>query len=323
MNPSFYIKIDFQGFCRLWNLSLAVVGLLSLYNIIISFKSIYNPEDCGKNIIQVQPALPPPRNPCNQQKAYGSDSPFANLDLKLGHWDNSLSFKYFNNIIIGEKFTEVSEQYSVCLATQSSLEKLFSLVQVSLHWEGPISAAVFAAGDDELNLLLLYIVYLRSCYNEIKDRVNFHLVVPKTRMPKEVMLDMSNFARMDCSRPEETLQQLLKERTSASSKWRIKNPYPQNHLRNIARKNCQSDYVFLTDVDIIPSFHLAPELDKFLRQAKCKGLCAYVIPTYELDDRVRFPPNKTELVRLATKGLARPFHHKVFIYNQFATNFSK
>jgi beta-1,4-glucuronyltransferase 1 len=105
-------------------------------------------------------------------------------------------------------------------------------------------------------------------------------------------------------------------------------PYPQNFLRNVARKNCQTFYTFLTDVDIIMSANLnfAEKLDKFLRNAKCpymNNLCAYVIPTYELDERVRFPRNKSDLIRLANKGLARPFHNKVFIYNQFATNFSR
>lgn len=56
---------------------------------------------------------------------------------------------------------------------------------------------------------------------------------------------------------------------------------------------------------------------------KCSGKCAYVVPTYELDERVFFPPNKTDLIRMANKGLARPFHHKVFIYNQYATNFTR
>lgn len=81
--------------------------------------------------------------------------------------------------------------------------------------------------------------------------------------------------------------------------------------------------MFLTDVDIIPSFGMAEGLDVFLKTHRCKELCAYVIPTYELDERLQFPPNKSELVRLAKKNLARPFHHKVFIYNQFATNFSR
>lgn len=100
--------------------------------------------------------------------------------------------------------------------------------------------------------------------------------------------------------------------------------YPQNHLRNLARKNCQTKYVFLTDVDIIPSKGMAENLDVFLEKPECDSdKCAWVVPTYEIDERVSFPHNKTELVRLALKGLARPFHHKVFIYNQYATNFSR
>lgn len=128
---------------------------------------------------------------------------------------------------------------------------------------------------------------------------------------------------MDCQHPDLVLKDLLNARTSSDSRWRIRNPYPQNHLRNLARKNCQTKYIFLTDVDIIPVMNLADELNVFLKKTKCKGLCAYVIPTFELDERVRFPRNKTDLIRLTAKGLARPFHQKVFIYNQYATNTSR
>lgn len=98
--------------------------------------------------------------------------------------------------------------------------------------------------------------------------------------------------------------------------------------------------MFLVDVDVVPSLGLAQGLNDFLQKAKCQAAsvvpaapkapppmlpktrgtghkptptpqCAYVIPTYELDERVRFPRNKSDLVRLAGKGLARPFHHKV------------
>lgn len=290
---------------------------------------MYVPE-CTRNVIHVQPApvpaavLDPPKpQQCDQQVLEMSDMPFSGLDLRLGRWDSGISFKYFDNFQLGDKFPELSERYSVCLATQTSIDKLNSLVEVSRHWTGPISAAVYAAGDDELSLVLLYIMYLRLCFPSIRYQVNFHLALPKNRMPKTVNIPHSNLADMDCTRPDFTLQRVLRERTSLTSKWRVKNPYPQNHMRNLARKNCQSNYVFLTDVDIIPSMRLAEELDKFLRMSSCLKQCAYVIPTYELDSRVKFPPNKTELVRLANKGLARPFHHKVFIYNQYATNFSR
>lgn len=200
---------------------------------------------------------------------------------------------------------------------------------VSHHWSGAISATVFAAGDDELYLLQVYLTYLRRCFKTIRERVSFHLSFPKERAPTNIRgIHLGDLAKYSCVKPEQTLNELLKQRTAETKKWRIKFPYPQNFLRNVARKNCQTYFTFLTDVDIIVSANLnfAEQLDKFLRKAKCSALnnlCAYVIPTYELDERVRFPRNKTDLIRLANKGLARPFHNKVFIYNQFATNFSR
>lgn len=61
------------------------------------------------------------------------------------------------------------------------------LFQVAHHWSGSISAAVYAAGDDEYNLLMLYIAYLRKCYQVVKDRVTFHLAYPKGEIFKEIL----------------------------------------------------------------------------------------------------------------------------------------
>lgn len=180
---------------------------------------------------------------------------------------------------------------------------------------------MFAAGEAELKNLLYYISYLRHCYPKIKENVAFHLALPKDHLPEATSHPLHIHIDTDCLTPEATLKSLLKRQKVY--KWRTRLAYPQNHLRNLARKNCQSKYVFLTDVDIVPSYKLAEHLDGFLRGAECKGRCAYVVPTYEVDTRVAFPSNKSELVRLANKGLARPFHHKVFIYNQFATNFTR
>lgn len=250
---------------------------------------------------------------------------FSDLNLKLGRWDSRRLYKYFDFAVVGERYTELSTQYTVCLATQTSIERLFSLVQVAHHWSGPISASLFAAGNDELYLLQLYVSYLRRCYPVIRDGVSFHLTYPKDRPPTmlHTWLDVQQLANFNCAHPETTLSELMKFRSAETTKWRTKNAYPQNHLRNVARKGCQSSHVFLTDVDIIPSVNFAEHLDKFLRTTKCQNLCAYVIPTYELDNRVKFPKDKLDLIRLAKKGLARPFHQKVFIYNQFATNFSR
>lgn len=280
--------------------------------------------ECTKNYIAVGNAhqeeghLPP--RPCvKEQEIENLQKIFNNMDLQLGRWDNRRMYKLFDNIIVGSKFTELSEQYLTTLASQSSLDKLISLIEVSKHWSGPISVAVFAVGDDELTRLLFYIIYLRQCFLDIQEKVTFHFAFPRDHIPSAIALEPDNIP--DCNNPEEVHQSLTKRRPV--ERWRIRLPYPQNHLRNLARKNCQTKFVFLTDVDIIPSFNMADGLDVFLREHKCKSRCTYVIPTYELDERLLFPPNKSELVRLAKKNLARPFHHKVFIYNQYATNFSR
>lgn len=60
---------------------------------------------------------------------------FSELNLKLGRWDQRRMYKIFDFAIIGEKFVEMSEILNVTLATQSSIEKIFSLVQGSLKFE--------------------------------------------------------------------------------------------------------------------------------------------------------------------------------------------
>ncbi|KAJ8918084.1 hypothetical protein NQ315_011541 [Exocentrus adspersus] len=307
-----------QGTCRLWNISISALVFLTLYNTMLTLKLMYAPA-CTK------PHVPAPKPKIIYQKCDHEDEKpehyFVNLDLSLGRWDDRHKYKLFDNIFVGDKYVLLNGLYKTCLATQSSLDKMDSLIEVSKHWNGPISLATFAASDEELNSVLLYITYLRKCDKKIKDKVAFHIMITKERMPKEYVIDFQKLQELDCNNPSGVLHQFRQQ--FPRNKWRAKLPYPQNHLRNLARKNCQSNYVFLTDVDIVPSKGMAEALDEFLEKSECKGKCAYVVPTYELDERVLFPPNKTELIRLANKGLARPFHHKVFIYNQYATNFTR
>ena len=92
-------------------------------------------------------------------------------------------------------------------------------------------------------------------------------------------------------------------------------------MRNLARKGSQTNYVFLTDIDIIPSPGLARNLSRFLNTNTCSK-CAYVIIPYEVKANSKFPRSKEELQKLIDDKLARMFHQKVFLQNQFATNSS-
>lgn len=252
---------------------------------------------------------------------------FQNLSLNLGRWDNQRLYKLFDFALIGDTYEESSQQSLICLATQTSVERLHSLAEVARQFAGPISIAVFVAGSDEFTMLQYYVTYLRLCFDFVRTNVTFHVAYPRERKPQHEAADAYKLLQMfDCRFPLKTFLRIAQLRTSETKRWRLRNLYPQNHLRNFARKGCQTKYVFLTDVDIIPSANIVPLLNEFLSTAATRcpnGLCAYVIPTLEIDERVRFPTHKSELLRLIKRGLARPFHEKVFIYNQYATNFSR
>lgn len=348
--------------CQVWNFSIISVLALTISNILLTIRLLHKPDcsnginDKGVALTKLPTAIVPAPlqniinnglggNDCGGGGGGGENDDFSEsgdidnqtqshrlvfdrLNLLHGRWDNSRQYRYFDFASIGNRFDALTKQYKVCLATQSSLERLYSLVSVASHWTGPISVAVYVAGDDELYLLQLYLSYLKNCFASIRDAVTIHLAYPIKRAPKIVRKYLkSDYSNFVCEQPEATLKKLMKFRTTDTIKWRLKNAYPQNHLRNLARKGCQNDYIFLTDIDIIPSINFTQNLDKFLRKTThCStksSKCAFVVPTYEIDNRVKFPQTKIDLMRLSKRGLARPFHHKVFIYNQYATNFSR
>lgn len=242
---------------------------------------------------------------------------FAISVVCLNRWDSSRSYRLFDYAATGELYPVISENRQVCLATQSTIERLHELLSIAAHWTGPMSVAVFVAGD-ELAILRAYVTWLYYCHPDVIARMALHIAFPADR-PGIHENTIRNGAT-DCLSNPLTHNRRRPETVA----WRAKHPYPQNHLRNLARKNCQTPYMFLVDIDIVPSKGMAESLDQFLvTTPKCQ-LCAYVVPTYELDTRVtKFPANKSELIRLSKNKLAVPFHRKVFIYNQYASNFSK
>lgn len=121
--------------------------------------------------------------------------------------------------------------------------------------------------------------------------------------------------------PNTVLSNLLKQLPETLKRWRIRMPYPQNHLRNLARLNCQTYYSLVTDIDIIPSINSAILLNNFLSERPKCLKCVYVLPTYEIHKSAAPPTNVTELIKLKSAGLARYFHMEVFKLNQIPTNF--
>ncbi|XP_050521739.1 beta-1,4-glucuronyltransferase 1 isoform X2 [Daktulosphaira vitifoliae] len=208
----------------------------------------------------------------------------------------------------------------VCLATQCSLDRLFSIVELVENWNGPISAAVYAAGE-ELYFVQDYIKFLRRCYTTIRNSVTFHLAVPANRFPESP--SSSHFTdNLLCNQdPKKVLLSLLKQLPKNLKRWRTRMPYPQNHLRNLARFNCQAYYSLVTDIDIIPSYNSAEVLNDFLSTLPKCLKCVYVLPTYEIHQLAPSPKSFLQLMTLKNTGQAKYFHEDIFKLNQLPTNF--
>lgn len=163
--------------------------------------------------------------------------------------------------------------------------------------------------------------YLRRCYQSVRQTVTFHLALPANQFPKSTKSGFTTDL-LPCDRdPDVVLSNLLNQLPESLKRWRFRMPYPQNHLRNLARLNCQTFYMMVTDIDIVPSMNSAVLLNDFLAERPKCLKCAYVLPTYEVQKSVAPPTNVSELIKLKSSGLARYFHTEVFKPNQMPTNF--
>ena len=244
-----------------------------------------------------------------------------NMEVGVGRHDRSHEFLIYDSVVVGPKFSSLSSSLGVTLTTQTSVDRLHWLPLVSAAWSGPVSVAVFVP-DKEFDICQAYISYLRSCYQPIRDNVLFSLVHPVQRPPRSARIDTTTWLQ-PCHHPEDVLKSLTRQVfTREYAAWRTGYNYPQNHLRNIARQNSITYYTMSLDVDIIPSPGMAKHLSMFLNSNTCSK-CAFVVPTYEIHDKAELPANKSELLHLIKMLRAQPFHSKVFLHNQFATNFSQ
>ncbi|XP_074522586.1 xylosyl- and glucuronyltransferase LARGE2s [Halichoeres trimaculatus] len=101
--------------------------------------------------------------------------------------------------------------------------------------------------------------------------------------------------------------------------------YPVNLVRNIALKNANTPYVFLTDVDFLPMYGLYDYLRRTVVQldmAHTKK--ALVVPAFEtLRYRLSFPKSKAELLSMLDMGTLYTFRYHVWPKGHAPTNYAK
>lgn len=246
------------------------------------------------------------------------------LNLTSFRIDRRKMYRIHDNAILSTGHPH--QRTMVCLSSIASFTHLHWLPEVSQHWTGPASISVFVHGH-EFEFVIVYLAFLRTCFEKIRENFSFHLMFPvqsgtvkNLRLPRVLRRDSK--VPLQCTAYPDLQRyylSLLKEHNDKRL------PFPQNHLRNVARYGCSSSqFFYMIDVDIVPQFGLYERLQEFLPRRPPCNKCLYVVPAFEGSLKVDHPRTKQELLqRFGNDKDFRVYHVIAFAKNQGATNFTR
>ena len=101
--------------------------------------------------------------------------------------------------------------------------------------------------------------------------------------------------------------------------------YPINPLRIVAVENAQTEYVFLNDMDFLPSFGLYPYLKKTVRafDLSRQVLVVPAFETYENPNSFVFPKDKSTLIGMVSQNKVFQFHRSEYIRGHAPTDYGR
>ena len=183
----------------------------------------------------------------------------------------------------GQWYDPSTPSDDVTLLLHVTLDRLIVMLKpMCVHWEGPMSIAVFA-NDSEVSHL--HDLIQSSPVISSRRNIAYHIVYKE-----------GNFSY-----------------------------YPINPLRNVALKNSHTEYVFLNDVDFLPSFGLYHHLRDMVKQYEMSH-SVLVVPAFETFEDPKtfvFPNNKTQFTKMVMEDRVFQFHYKQYILGHAPTNYPK
>ncbi|XP_045113961.1 beta-1,4-glucuronyltransferase 1-like isoform X2 [Portunus trituberculatus] len=252
-----------------------------------------------------------------------SDDHQATLS-RIAHWsvlDGSGEFRVSGGVLRGTAQSmdwveqDEARHHDLTLVTQCSLSRLHKLPPLAVHWQGPLSIAVFVLSG-EVQAAVQTFHLLRKCYPSVKENVTFSLVFPLNSPTSPHIIPTANTT--PCHKIFSPVHQ---DNYSFNGVQ-----YPNNLLRNVARKATTTSHMMVVDVDITPNSGLHKS---FLSFAKRKGLfkkfskekTVWVLPAYEVKNDAGIPETKEQLLTMKKKGLARPFYQELCLKCQKFTDY--
>ncbi|KOC66202.1 Glycosyltransferase-like protein LARGE1 [Habropoda laboriosa] len=215
----------------------------------------------------------------------------------------------------------VYAQTDVALVTQCSVERIPLLEDLSKHWPGTISVALYLTDAEVQNFL----EFVRGSV-ELRGRKNiaYHVVYKDGELQCtliRVFLHLRSGAKPGAV--GQVAQNLAPEWPADSSNTR--ELYPINYLRNIAMSYVSTPFIFQLDVDFLPQYGLHETLMSYIGKLNITepDKVALIVPAFETERyRFTFPNNKEELLRFLKRGVLYTFRYHVWTQGHAATNYS-
>ncbi|XP_076313919.1 beta-1,4-glucuronyltransferase 1-like [Tachypleus tridentatus] len=220
--------------------------------------------------------------------------------------DSSGEFHIVDFLIHADYSRQVKQD--VTIVTQTSVSHLHYVNTISERWHGPISVVVFSLTPD-IPTTIEGIIHLRRCFPNVRCNTTFHLVYPLNfpqQEPSLPQLDSHQFG--DCESLLEKLKTLKVADNYAHSV-----AYPNNLLRNMGIRNVWTEFIFVLDVDLVPSNRLHEEFHVFARENRLfleshqDDKTVYVVPAFEIKEGREIPGDKVKLLQLLELMEVRPF----------------
>ena len=250
-----------------------------------------------------------------------TDAALSNLNRAFKPYQDG-EYKVISDLVTPPGAAEVKvSDTDITVCSQTSVGNLFQVVPLAEAWGGRISVAVFTY-DDRVDVTLAYILLLRRCSPEVRQKTSFHLVAPVNRAPETLNVTENQYQATDCG-----LLTNLKIKFTEENFFLGNVKYPVNILRNTALAYARTPYVMNLDVDILPSYDLHAEMVSFLRklnETETLRKTLYVVPCFESSiSNGIFLKSKTDLIEAKRKGTIRPLWVRPCPYCQNATDYER
>ncbi|XP_061525856.1 beta-1,4-glucuronyltransferase 1 [Phycodurus eques] len=237
-----------------------------------------------------------------------------------GIFDHSGQYRVYKNLIPSDSTGKPGSNV-LTLATHTSMNNLHHLEGLLERWRSPLSAAIFAHGQDvEFATALLYA--LGVLCPRMRALVDFHLVCLSGETASFPERDHRHFAGLDdCAAVFSRLEAHASKYKNYAIGANVS--YPNNLLRNVARAGAEAPYVLVVDIDTVPAADLHRHFLAMVARRRPAADRVFVLPAFEIRHTRKMPATKAELLQLYQVGEVRPFYEELCPRCQARTNYSQ